>query len=51
MMKLQEWCIMANILKKTNESVGNNFRFNKDYYELYVPDNTVTDSWNIDMNG
>ena len=37
--------------EKTNESVGNNFRFNKDYYELYVPDNTVTDSWNIDMNG
>ena len=37
--------------EKINESVGNNFRFNKDYYELYVPDNTVTDSWNIDMNG
>ena len=35
--------------ERTKKPVGKRFRFNKDYYELYIPSNTVTDSWLIDL--
>lgn len=35
--------------ERTEKPVGEHFRFNKDYYELYVPSDTVTDSWLIDL--
>lgn len=35
--------------ERTEKPVGKHFRFNKDYYELYVPSDTVADSWLIDL--